>query len=207
MNGNFSNLGCGRKGCNKCGGCGNDFFPVPVGPYCPVNPPAVEKGFADVRSAGVSRGNGGGASNSVLRGLAYADFYAQMPSNNPTTIAAGTDINFPEDGATSCTDIRRISSSAFNLGSAGVYLIMFDVCVEEEGQLMLTLNGTDLNYTVAGRAAAASQISGMNIIETTSPNSIITVRNPLGNPDPLTISPSVGGERPVTAHLIIIKLI
>ncbi|MBQ2680246.1 MAG: hypothetical protein IJF98_08615 [Firmicutes bacterium] len=130
-----------------------------------------------------------------------------MPSNNPTTIAAGTDINFPEDGATSCTDIRRISSSAFNLGSAGVYLIMFDVCVEEEGQLMLTLNGTDLNYTVAGRAAAASQISGMNIIETTSPNSIITVRNPLGNPDPLTISPSVGGERPVTAHLIIIKLI
>ncbi|MBR0103979.1 MAG: collagen-like protein, partial [Firmicutes bacterium] len=85
--------------------------------------------------------------------------------------------------------------------------IMFDVCVEEEGQLMLTLNGTDLNYTVAGRTAAVSQISGMNIIETTSPNSIITVRNPLGNPDPLTISPSVGGERPVTAHLIIIKLI
>ena len=207
MNGNFSNGGNVRRGCGRCGGCGNGFFPAPVGPYCPVNLPVGEKGPAEVRNADISRGNGGGVSDPFGRGLAYADFYAQMPSENPTTIAVGTDINFPEDGATSCTDIRRISSSAFSLAGAGAYLIMFDVCVEEEGQLVLTLNGTDLNNTVAGRAASTAQISGMNIIETTSPNSIITVRNPLGNTAPLTITPSAGGERPVTAHLIIIKLI
>ena len=207
MKGNFSNGGYVRRGCNKCGGCGNDFFPVPVGPYCPVNPPVEEKGFAEVRSAGAFQGNGGGLSNPLGRRLAYADFYAQMPSDNPTAIAVGTDINFPLDGATSCTDIRRVSSSAFNLASPGVYLVMFDVGVEEAGQLMLTLNGTDLNYTVAGRAAATSQISGMDIVETNSPNSIITVRNPLGNDAPLTITESAGGTRPVTAHLVIIKLI
>ena len=42
----------------------------------------------------------------------------------------------------------------------------------EVGQLMLTLNGAYLEYTVAGRATGTSQIIGMAIVTTTSVNSI-----------------------------------
>lgn len=48
----------------------------------------------------------------------------------------------------------------------------------EAGQLILTLNGDDLAYAVAGRATGTSQIIGMAIVITTAINSILTVRNP-----------------------------
>jgi len=71
---------------------------------------------------------------------------------------------------------------------------------------LLTLNGADLAYTVAGRATGASQIVGMAILETTTVDSILTVRNPAGNATALTITPLAGGTRPVSAHLIIIQI-
>ena len=63
----------------------------------------------------------------------------------------------------------------------------------EAGQLLLTLNGQDLDYTVAGRATGTSQIVGMAIVTTTSVNSVLTVRNPSGNAAALTITPPAGG--------------
>ena len=59
----------------------------------------------------------------------------------------------------------------------------------EELQLLLTLNGQDLDYTVAGRATGTSQIVGMAIITTTVENSVLSVRNPAGNATALTITP------------------
>lgn len=76
----------------------------------------------------------------------------------------------------------------------------------EAGQLMLTLNGEDLMYTVSGRATGASQIIGMAIVTTTVINSILTVRNPEGTAAALTITPLAGGTRPVSAHLVIVQL-
>ena len=74
------------------------------------------------------------------------------------------------------------------------------------GQLMLTLNGEDLEYTVVGRATGASRIVGMAIVTTTAVDSILTVRNPAGNAAALTITPLAGGTRPVSVHLVITQI-
>ncbi len=136
----------------------------------------------------------------------FADFYALMPPDNAATVAPGTDVSFPQDGPNSGSDIARTGPSSFNLAQIGVYQVLFQVSVTEAGQLILTLNGADLEYTVAGRATGTSQIVGMAIVETTVINSILTVRNPAGNPAALGITPLAGGTRPVSAHLTIIQI-
>ena len=138
--------------------------------------------------------------------LSYADFYALMPPDNAATVAPGTDVSFPQDGSNSGVDISRTSASSFNLSLIGTYQILFQVGVNEAGQLLLTLNGDDLEYTVVSRATGTSQIIGMAIVTTTSINSILTVRNPADNATALTITPSTGGTQPVSAHLVIIQL-
>lgn len=129
-----------------------------------------------------------------------------MPPDNSATVAPGTDVGFPQDGANSGTVIFRTGSNSFNLTQIGTYQILFEVSVDEAGQLLLTLNGENLEYTAVGRAVGASQIVGMAIITTTATNSILTVRNPAGNAAALTITPLAGGTRPVSAHLVITQI-
>lgn len=138
--------------------------------------------------------------------LAYADFYALMPPDNAATVAPGTDVSFPQDGPNSGTGIVRATANSFTLTEIGVYQVLFQVGVTEAGQLILTLNGVDLAYTVAGRADGTTQIVGMAIVETAVINSLLTVRNPAGETTALTITPVAGGTRPVSAHLVIIRL-
>lgn len=102
--------------------------------------------------------------------------------------------------------IVRLGADTFNLAEIGVYQVLFQVSVTEAGQLILTLNGADLAYTVAGHATGASQIVGMAIVETTVINSILTVRNPEGTAAARIITPLAGGTRPVSAHLLIIQI-
>ena len=71
---------------------------------------------------------------------------------------------------------------------------------------MLTLNGAELAYTVVGRATGTSQIIGTYIIETTTINSVITVRNPSANDAALTITPNSGETQPASAHLVIMQI-
>ena len=104
------------------------------------------------------------------------------------------------DGSNSGADITRTGPDSFNLAQIGTYQVLFQVSVTEAGQLILTLNGEDLEYTVAGRATGASQIVGMAIVTTTAINSVLTVRNPTGNAAALTITPVAGGPRSVSAH-------
>ena len=129
-----------------------------------------------------------------------------MPPDNSATVAPGTDVSFPQDGPNSGSDIVRTGPSSFNLTQIGTYQILFQVSVTEAGQLILTLNGADLAYTVVGRATGTSQIIGMAIVTTTTINSILTVRNPAGNAAALTITPLAGGTRPVSAHLVITQI-
>jgi hypothetical protein len=121
-------------------------------------------------------------------------------------VAPGTDVSFPQNGPIANTNIGRLGPSSFNLGPIGTYQILFQVSVTEAGQLILTLNGQDLEYTVAGRATGTSQIVGMAVVTTTAVNSVLTVRNPAGNAAALTITPLAGGTRPVSAHLVITQI-
>ncbi|MDF2547335.1 MAG: hypothetical protein K0R93_2233, partial [Anaerosolibacter sp.] len=138
--------------------------------------------------------------------LNFADFFALMPSDNAATVAPGTDVSFPQDGPTSGAAIARTGPSTFNLAEIGTYQVLFQVSVSEAGQLILTLNGADLAYTVVGRATGTSQIVGLALVTTTVIDSILTVRNPAGNATALTITPLAGGTRPVSAHLVIMQI-
>jgi hypothetical protein len=129
-----------------------------------------------------------------------------MPGDNAATVAPGTDVSFPQDGPTSGGDITRLNGTSFNLAVIGSYQVLFQVSVTEAGQLILTLDGVDLGYTVVGRATGTSQIVGIAIVTTTTINSVLTVQNPLGNSTALTITPIAGGTRPVSAHLTITRI-
>jgi len=129
-----------------------------------------------------------------------------MPPDNAATVAPGTDVDFPQDGPNSGSGIARIGADSFNLAPIGTYQVLFQVGVSEAGQLELTLNGAPLAYTVVGRATGTSQIIGLAIVETTTVNSVLTVRNPADNSTALTITPLAGGTQPVSAHLVITQL-
>ncbi|KQO00735.1 hypothetical protein ASF12_18470 [Paenibacillus sp. Leaf72] len=167
----------------------------PAGPAGAVGPAGPAGATGAVGPAGPSGGV-----------LGFADFFALMPPNNAATVAPNTDVSFPQDGPVSGTAITRINASSFNLSAIGTYQVLFQVNVNEAGQLILTLNGADLAYTVVGRATGTSQIVGMALVQTTVINSILTVRNPAGNSTALTITPLAGGTRPDSAHLVIMQI-
>ena len=198
-----------REQCCCCTNCP----PGPAGPQGPVGPrgPAGPQGIPGVRGPVGPQGPEGVAGPVGPQGpaggiLNYADFFALMPPDNSATVAPGTDVSFPQDGPNSGSGIARSGPSSFNLAEIGTYLVLFQVSVTEAGQLILTLNGEDLAYTVVGRATGTSQIIGMAIVETTVINSILTVRNPEGTAAALTITPLAGGTRPVSAHLVIMQI-
>lgn len=129
-----------------------------------------------------------------------------MPTDNPDPIAAGEDVAFPRNGLISSTNFTRVGDDSFLLADPGVYQVQFVASVTEPGQLVLTLNGAELPYTVAGRASGDSQIVGTALVETTAADSVLTVRNPEGAANAITLTPTAGGTEPVSAQLIITQL-
>lgn len=135
----------------------------------------------------------------------FAEFFALMPGDNAATVAPGADVQFPQNGPATA-GILRLSDSNFLLTEIGTYQVTFQVSVMEAGQLLLTLNGVDRANTVVGRAIGSSQITGTFLVETTQVNSILSLRNPAGNNNALTITPLAGGTRPVVANIVIVQL-
>ena len=178
-----------------------------TGPVGPAGPQGIQGETGPVGPAGPQgiQGETGpvGPAGGVL---SFADFYALMPPDNAATVAPGADVSFPQDGPNSGADITRLGADSFELGPIGTYQILFQVSVTEAGQLILTLNDEDLAYTVVGRATGASQIVGMALVETTTEDSVLTVRNPAGTAAALTITPVAGGPRSVSAHLVIMQI-
>ena len=133
-----------------------------------------------------------------------------MPGDNAATTAAGSAVQFPQDGP--FNNITRLgpSPSQFRLPAIGTYQITFQVSVDEAGQLVVgldpTTGATELAYTVVGRATGTSQITGTCLVTTTVVDSVLTIRNPVGNSTALTITPVAGGTHPVSAHLVIVRL-
>ena len=185
----------------------------PVGPQGPAGEtgpvgPQGPRGFQGLPGPTGETGPAGpqGPSGSPGGVLGYADFYALMPPDNAATVAPGTDVSFPQNGPIANTNIGRLGPSSFNLGPIGTYQILFQVSVTEAGQLILTLNGQELEYTAVGRATGTSEIVGMAVVSTTAVNSLLTVRNPAGNAAALTVTPLAGGTSPVSAHLVITQI-
>ena len=137
--------------------------------------------------------------------LGYADFYALMPTDNAVAIAPGEDVAFPEQSFIGSTSITRATDSSFTLTEAGIYLVLFNAAVSEEAQLVLTVDGTELPYTVSGTDSTLSQITGLSVISA-GENSVLTVSNPASATTSVTLTPSAGGTSAVSAHLTIIRL-
>jgi len=127
-----------------------------------------------------------------------------MPPDNAAPVAPGFPVDFPQDGP-GTAGIGRVSASAFQLSEAGTYRVSFSVSVTEAGQLDLSLNGSELARTVAGRATGTSEISGESLV-TAPAGSVLSVVNPAGNSPALTITPLAGGTHPVAASLIVERL-
>jgi hypothetical protein len=128
-----------------------------------------------------------------------------MPPDNAATVAPGAAVEFPEDGPDSGS-ITRIGLATFNLSSIGTYEVSFQASVTEAGQLALTLNGTELAYTVVGRATGTSQITGDTLVQTTAVDSVLTLENPPGESVALSMTPLAGGVDPVSATLVIKRI-
>ncbi len=137
--------------------------------------------------------------------LGYADFYAIMPADNADPIAPGEDVAFPEQSFIGSTSITRTSDSSFTFTEAGIYLVLFNAAVSEAAQLVLTVDGTELSYTVSGTDSPLSQITGISVISA-GENSVLTVSNPASATASVTLTPSSGGASAVSAHLTIIRL-
>ncbi|WP_255049512.1 hypothetical protein [Lacihabitans sp. CS3-21] len=137
--------------------------------------------------------------------LGYSEFFALMPGDNAATIAAGTAINFPQNGLTDGY-ITRSSSNQFILPDVGIYLVHWQVSISEGAQLVIMLNGTELANSVVGRATGTSQIVGHTLINTTLPTSILSITSPAGNTPALTITPTAGGTHAVSANLVITRI-
>jgi hypothetical protein len=138
--------------------------------------------------------------------FSFADFYALMPPDNAATIATGADIQFPNDGPIFGTDISRISPATFNLASVSTYQVFFQASIDEPAQLCIAINSIEIPYTIVGRATGTTQVAGTSLITTTTPNSVLSIRNPAGETAALTLTPTAGGIKPSSAHLIITKL-
>lgn len=130
-------------------------------------------------------------------------FFALMPPDNSVPIAPGTDVEFPQNGPTTSTGTGRFSSSTFDLATPGVYRVSFTVSVQEQGQLVVALDGNELPYTVTGRATGTSIISLTTLVQTTSTHQYLSIRNPSGSITALTIAPLAGGTDPASATLLI----
>jgi hypothetical protein len=202
------------------GAAGATGLPGAAGASGPIGPIGIT-GAAGAKGAGGPVGPTGAAGSIGSTGPAgptgpagaagglrdFADFYALMPNDNASTVAPATDVSFPQNGpALAGTNITRVDASTFSLGVIGTYQVLFQVSVNEAGQLDLTLNGGELAYTVVGRATGTSQLVGMALVQTFVVDSTLSVRNPAGNSTALTITPLAGGTSPVSAHLVITRL-
>lgn len=136
----------------------------------------------------------------------YGYFYLLSPPDAVGTIGPGSAVPFPNDGPANGITRNGASSTDFVLAAIGVYEITWQVSISEAGQLVLTLNGSEQAQTVVGRTTGISQIMGNVLIETTSANTVLNVRNPTGNPVALTVTPLAGGSHPVSGSLVIKRI-
>lgn len=146
--------------------------------------------------------------------ISYMDAYALMPTDNSGSIVATANIQFPRTNSFSSIDISRLSVSTFNLGPIGVYDVFFQVGVSGLGQCVVTLNNIEQPFTLVGTSnndisgnpiTTGNVITGRSLLTTVSNNTVLALRNPTGDSS-LVIASALGGNAPVSAHLIITRI-
>ena len=94
-----------------------------------------------------------------------------------------------------------MSDTEFGLLDPGIYLVQFQIPVTGSAQAALTLNGTELPYTVVG---ADDVLTGVALVETTLATDVLSVVNPATATTNLVVDSDA--TTPVTAHLVITQL-
>jgi hypothetical protein len=156
---------------------------------------------------GINGTNGTNGSNGTNAIVDFAEFIAIMAPDNAATVATGAAVQFPQLGPTSVgSTITMLTTSTFNIAAIGTYMVNWQVSVNEPGQLLLKLNAVEVASTVVGRATGTSQLVGSTLITTAAVNTVLSVVNPTGNPGALTITPTAGGTKPVSATLMIMRI-
>jgi len=203
----------GKKGCTGPVGISGEIGPIgPVGPVGPIGltglsgPIGLTGAVGPAGPIGLTGLSGPVGPAGPSFALSYSDYYALMPGDNSATIAVGADVEFPSDGPFLGGDIARLGPSSFNLVSIGTYQILFQVSIDEPGQLVVSLNNLQQTYTTVGRATGTSQLVGLCLVQTLTANSILTIRNPSSNSTALTLTPNAGGTVSVSAHLVITRI-
>jgi len=181
----------------------------PIGPMGPIGLTGVEGPIGvtgPIGPIGLTGPTGPIGPIGLSATFSAADFFALMPGDNAATLAPGTNLSFPQNGPSYGTDITRLTATTFSLVSVALYQVLFQVSITESAQLCLVLNAGQAASTVVGRATGTSQVVGICLVQTTIPNSVLSVCNPSGEPIALTMTPVAGGTNPVSAHLVITRL-
>ncbi len=140
--------------------------------------------------------------------LGFADFFAIMPIQNPGSIGPNMPVAFPNTSANFGGFVN--GGNMFTLPATATYLVMFQASVTPlgapSGQLMLSVNGVPQPSTVVGRDTASTQIVGISLLPANA-GDILRVINPPGNLN-IVITPNAGQvASPVTAHLVIVRIL
>ena len=177
----------------------------PVGPVGPQGPTGPQGPIGQTGATGETGGVGPqgpiGPEGPAGTVLAFADFYALLPPDNPEPITPGNAVAFPQNGVTSANNIGRLSDTQFTLLDPGIYLVQFQIPVTGDSQAVLALNGTELPYTVV---SGDDLISGVALVQTTLATDVLTVVNPATATANLVTDSNA--TTPNTAHLVITQL-
>jgi hypothetical protein len=132
-------------------------------------------------------------------------------NDNPDSISPGSSVNFPSPSINPYGTIQRVpgSKTNFSLPAGGVFEITFQVVVQNTGELVIVLNGSELAMTVVGKSGGGF-IVGMSIVSTPSGSSpsVLSINNPASAVSGgLKIDESSGAlTQPLSCHLIIKQL-
>ena len=137
----------------------------------------------------------------------YGNFYGLSPNDYPSQINLNEFIPFANNQIL-VGDLVRSNLSSFNLVNPGTYQVQYQISVREACTIILNLNipslGTslDLPHTLTRKNSQDSYINGSFLIQTNTPNNILSVKN---ISDPINIRITTNGET-TACNLIIIKI-
>lgn len=119
------------------------------------------------------------------------------PTDYAATIAAGAPVPFPRDGVSIGGAARvGVSTTSFQLPTAGTYKIVARVHTTEPGQIQLRLDGAALPETTQGNQnpTAGGHTHTIDAIIVVLAAAVVEVINPAGNAPALTITPADGSS-------------
>jgi hypothetical protein len=127
-----------------------------------------------------------------------------MGDDNPSPIPPGGDVAFPHTKVSS-GGIVKSTDTQFILPTPGAYWVSFVTSAGGHAQLVVTLNNAEDHTTVFGRNTAGHIVGTCIVIATTTPT-VLTIRVPSVNNNAVHLQPDDGGNLPVSANLVIVRL-